>query len=297
MYGRTIRGFQEWRDTTTWEIIPEDTAKHRRVGCIKISYEYKEDFWPKYVGRVLKLVPFHYYVVFNKSSEKKTVIGRITEHTTEDRLRSMLYRFYNEGHAKPTGFIGFVNFTGTTSRTPYVVVPSRLAEAHDLRVDDEVQICITRPDGHTYTDRYHLSHMSLHYTDDGEGSRDGHRMLIVPLVAFKRLVVVNPGTASEKITYVKKTTYDEHTEKLRAGETIGLSRVVKNPEDGGTTTVVDPCIRFIDEGDEVKVDLYPDEYTQHAFMERTGRFDFAKETLNQIRLAKLRMGNGEPEDE
>lgn len=275
---------QEYRDKRTFEIVPE--SEYRTA--YKITYQWKKAEYEDGKG---KKKYFEYARVFRRTSEGQETIGQITEYTTEDRLKSMLYRFYNPGHASGFSFSGRVRLSGDSeesrkekkSKMPYVAIPSEDVSRYDLRVDDEVKITLINKHGEEYSEFYHLS-----LTANNE--EENKQSLIVPLPKFKRLVVFkHPLTGVQTFRYVTKKIYTEHTHGLKIGETpLYPFTYSRNHE---RHLIMVPCHRFIDEGETVSVTLDPEEYTHHKFMSRMGRFDFARETL--LTLCKpSRQGKG-----
>lgn len=274
--GFSFTGFQQLRDKTTFEIVPESEYQT----AYKITFrEYVEEWTEHRIPH-----KFVYYQLSRRSNKGTEQIGRITTYTTEDRLRSLLYRYFNPDHAQGLSFYGRVRLSGSAdeisgepgerlpSKMPYIVIPSDDVDKCDLRVDDEIQYTIINGAGERYTERYHLSLTAKPL----DGST---RSLILPLTRIKRLVVFDDGTA--RMRYLKKEEYDNHTRDLENNKplTIELPHYKKGKVD---SVEIIPVHRFINEGDEVSVTINPEEWTKHQFMDRRGRFDFVINTLQLI---------------
>lgn len=275
--GVSFYGFQELRDKTTFEEAPPEAYRD----AYKITFRQYIEEWEE-LGQKHQ---FEYYQLSRRSSDRTEQIGRITTYTNEDRLRSLLYRYFNPDHASPLSFHGRVRLSGSSddpegdgaseelpARMPYVTIPASDVEKCNLWVDDEVAYTIVSPRGDKYSERYHLS-LTSNPTDGSSQS------LILPLTRIKRLVFLDDGTGRTK--YIKKSEYDEHTLKIQSGEplTIEIPHYKKGKID---TVEVVPVHRFIEEGDEVAVMITPEEWTKHSFMDRRGRYDFVINTLMLI---------------
>lgn len=276
----TFKGFQQTRDKTTFEIIPEDEVGDRYQSGYKITFrEYVEE-WTEHRAPH----KFVYYQLSRRSSKGTEQIGRITTYTTEDRLRSLLYRYFNPGHARGLSFYGRVRLSGSAedlpqdpteklpSKMPYVVVPADDVIKCDLRVDDEISYTIINAEGESYTEKYHLSQTATPL----DGST---RSLILPLTRIKRLVMFDDGTGRAK--YIKKEEYDRHTRALEKGKPLTIE--IEHYKNGKVDSVeIIPVHRFINEGDDVAVTITPEEWTKNEFMDRRGRFDFVINTIQLI---------------
>lgn len=292
------------------EIVEPEDGKTLRDGFIKVSYKKKTERWNeiiKHKDRPPELIPyeFSYYVVSNRRSSGTTTIGLITEYTTPARVRSLIYRFYNPGHAQQLQLYAHVEMLGDLNKrtvdrnneTLCIVIPPKFVRGHNLWVDDEFSITITRADGRSWTDKGHLSNSSYHVRETSGAPSDllnddvNSRSLVVPLVSFKRLVCYTDLNGIDHIEYVPKTVYNEHTELLSEGKPITITKTHKprptkanpDPEPVSNEYV---CYRFIEKGMEVHLDLFPSEYSENSFTDRLGRFDFVKETLKHIQRAR-----------
>lgn len=298
-------GFAEYHDITTGEPVPEyqrgmmDTVR-------QFTFEKKTARLLKHAGDRAKLLrgeevelrDFVYFVVRQISGRTNETIGRITEYTTEERLTSMIYRFYNPEHAGPISFRARVLFSGSpeeeetprgekriseASRMPYVEIPASLLDKSGLCVDDEISITITNERGDSYTDHYHVSNMGLYnLREEGLFTEEKTRRFIVPLTKFKRAVVLEPEPGSNlpirnPVKFVTGRKYTEHTRKLREGKPISFDYEFKgrptkeNPKPDKKTVEV-PCHRLIDEYSEVTVQIIPEPYTVNNL--RTWALDY-----------------------
>lgn len=286
-------GFMEWRYKESGELIPEALEPEvPNADKIKITYVRK-------TVTLAKPEPheFAYFEVKRRSSSGTETIGRITEYTTEDRLSSMIYRYYHPEHAQPFTFSGTVLFSGGreksgSSRMPYVEIPDSFVEACDLRVDDEVHVEITCMEL-TYSFDYHLSQMGL-YISDGGASHS--RRMILPLTQIKRLVVVEDpdsvredGSAEPMFRFVKKSTYDKHTKLIAKSRPLEYEvsytprKTEKNPHPKRIVTRVLPCRRFIDDRVQVTLTVTPEDTTSNNWPKaHPGRFDFTADTLRMF---------------
>ena len=296
--GVSFPAYQELRDKVTFEIVPPE--KYREA--YKITFRQYVEEWTEH--RAPRR--FVYYQLSRRSSNKTEQIGRITEYTTEDRLKSLLYRYFNPGHASGISFYGRVRLSGSAedpsgdtsamdyagrlpSKMPYVTVPADDVVKCNLRVDDEISYTIVNPRGEQFTERYHLSTTAK--PEDGST-----QSLILPLTRIKRLVMYDDGSGRSR--YIKKTEYDQHTEDLKKGRPLFTE--IPHYKKGEISTVERvPVHRFINDGDEISVTIAPEEYTKHEFMDRRGRFDFVAPTLQLIaakRRAEARWLAEHPED-
>lgn len=280
---------REWRDRRTGRLLPEDGGDVPNTHRIRVSYVPKTAM-VRLSTTSDELRPFRYYILKNRHTRGTDVIGIVTEHTTEARLESMIYRYCNPGHARACAFHGQVRFSGPRdqgsgdlpTKMPYVLIPRDVEASADLRVDDECLIRISRRDGLSYQCHYHLSQMSLHDV----GGIDIRR-LIVPLPQLKRLVAVLPDDGEDggpRYFYVTKRTYDLHTRLISEGRPLTFPwkhRAVRRTK---TTEAVDevldlPCLRFIDAYDEVEVEIVPEARTVNLLGIPQGRYDFTQDTL------------------
>lgn len=286
-------GFTEWRYKATGQPIPEPMVSEvPNPDKIKISY-VRKSVYLKYP----KPHEFVYFDVKHRHTKGTETIGRITEYTTEDRLTSMIYRYYHPGHAQPFTISGQVKFTGGkegsgVSRMPYLDIPDEFVEAYDLHVDDEISATVTCMDL-TYTFSYHLSQKGLYVTDGGDTET---RRLILPLTQIKRLVVVEDpttvkedGTAPPIFKFVTKKTYDEHTRKIAKGKPLEYpiyyktTKSKKNPKRKMVFSRAVPCRRFIDEYVAVTVEIIPEDTTPNDWPNaHPGRFDLVRDTLKKF---------------
>lgn len=281
-------GFTEWR-YKTGERIPEAILSEvPNSDKIKISYVRKTVTLAR-----PKPHEFVYFDVKHKSNKGTETIGRVTEYTTEDRVASMIYRYYNPGHAQPCELSGIVKFSGgrESSQMPYLEIPDAIAEAYDLRVDDEVTVSIECM-GLSYTFYYHLSQMGLYVSDGGESS---HRRLILPLTQIKRLVAVDDpqhtdedGNPTPLFKYVTKKDYDEQTRQIAKGKPLEYTfyyrprwKTKANPNRRPVRVRSAPCRRFIDEFVKVTATITPEDRTPNDWPNaHPGRFDLATVTIN-----------------
>ena len=282
--GVRFPGYQEFRDKDTFEIVPPEKYQ----GAYKITYRQYVEEWTHH-GKNYEIdkhgnkkpCRFVYYQVSRRSSNKTEQIGRITEYTTEERLQSLLYRYFNLGHALGLSFRGRVRLSGPAdglgSKMPYVVIPNEDVARCDLRVDDEISYSIINSRGEEYTEKYHLSQTA-------KPEDNTTQSMVIPLTRIKRLVILDDGTGRAR--YVRKAEYDLHTELLEKGEPIFIEipHTKKGKIDNIETV---PVHRFINEGEDISVMISPEEYTKHEFMDRRGRFDFVAPTL-QLIAAKRR---------
>lgn len=279
--GQTFAGYQELRDKTTFNIAPPEAYRE----AYKITYRRHVEKWTEH-GAPRSFV---YYQLSRRTNKNTEQIGRITTYTTEERLQSLLYRYYNPGHALGLSFHGRVRLSGSAedpeaeitpedraeglpSKMPYITIPADDVIKCNLRVDDEISYTIVNPQGERYTERYHLSTTAKPL----DGST---RSLILPLTRIKRLVMFDDGTGRAR--YIKKVDFDRHTEDIQKGRplTIDIPHY-KNGKVDHIETV--PVHRFINEGDEVAVTISPEEWSKNEFMDRLGRFDFVINTLKLI---------------
>lgn len=306
--GRPFDGFVEYRDKDTFEVVQESPFNHN---VYKFMFRKHVEEWAEIPSDPESMTvgqwedgirTFTYYTVVRRSNKGTETIGQITAHTTEERLKSMFYRYFNEGHAKACSFDGSVVYSGSKSnfkegdsarsKMPYVAIPGNVVEDNDLVVDDEVRITITNSCGVEFTDRYHLSKL----TADDLGTDKG--ILVVPLVGFKRLVYFdNPDTGLPEVVRVTTNTFNSFVKAQAEGRQITIVQKYKvkptaSERKKGKRTEVRtrelPCFLFIPSGEEVHIDLIPQEYTVNPWG-RMGRFDFAKESLLVIKRAQARM--------
>lgn len=294
--GQTFDGFQELRDKKTFNIAPPEAYRE----AYKITYRRHVEEWTER-GHPHKFV---YYQLSRRTNKSTEQIGRITTYTTEERLNSLLYRYYNPGHALGLSFHGRVRLSGSAedpeaeitaealadglpSKMPYVTIPADDVLKCDLRVDDEISYTIVNPGGERYTERYHLSTTAKPL----DGST---RSLILPLTRIKRLVMFDDGTGRAR--YIKKADYDRHTEDIQKGRALFIEIPhYKNGKVVNIETV--PVHRFINEGDEVAVTISPEEWSYNEFMDRLGRFDFVINTLKLIESKRRAEARWEAERE
>lgn len=285
--GVSFEGFQQLRDKETFEIAPPE--KYREA--YKITFrKYVEKWKERGVEH-----EFIFYQLSRRTSNRVEQIGRMTEYQTEDRLRSLLYRYFNPGHASPLSFHARVRFSGSSeasglpAKMPYIPIASGDVQKSNLWVDDEVRYTVVNSRGEQYTEKYHLSQTATPL----DGST---RSLILPLTRVKRLVVLDDG--SGKIKYVQKTVYDQHTEDIKEGRPLFIEkprRRRKGAEELPPELI--PVHRFIEEGEEVALMISPEEWSKNVFMDRLGRFDFVINTLMLIESKRRAEARREAERE
>ena len=234
---------------------------------------------------------FVYYDIIR--TRDHAVIGRITKYTTDERLDSLLYRYYNRDHMRPFEFSARIYMSGSADdpdstegavKTPYVIIPPDIISNADARVDDEIEMTVTGPDGYSNTQRYHISKMSRSY--------------IMPLTQFKRLAYmeVNEEGAfqwasphegdARSYEVIPEDHLPKRNYKTQVGDNLFLVMMKKSVYKSGMDAVRNgdecPFCLFIKEGDVINVSVRP------APM-RDGRrcFDFAKNTLDHINNVKL----------
>lgn len=274
---RVRDGFQEYRDISTGESVGAPDGANlptirqftfdRRTETI-LSYAKDRDAYAH--GENVKTREFVYFIVRQISARGIETIGRITEYTTEERLSSMIYRHYNREHASPCAWKGKVLYSGSStdgSRMPYVEIPDSLIDESGLTVDDEVLITVTNERGDSHSEHYHISNMGLYVTTE---DLSNVRRYIIPLVGFKRAVVIEPTGEEipihQPIRFVTSSTYRHHSALLSKGEPITYKFHYKGRpsklEPKPPMKEVDlPCHRFIEEYSEVTVQLTPEPYT------------------------------------
>lgn len=214
---------------------------------------------------------FSYFDIIRSSD--KTLIGRVTEYTTDERLISLFYRWYHRDHLKPLDFSATVYFSGpadsseeegTLTKSPYAIIPPDIFKEADGRIDDEIRMTVTNPEGFVNTQSYHVSKMNRSY--------------IMPLTQFKRLVFMeDPDGDPEKLPkkrYIRQV-----------GENLYLVMIKKDVYKSGMDELKKkgecPFKTFISEGDQIRVHIDP------APMRDGARcFDFAGNTLNHIDALK-----------
>lgn len=284
-------GFADYRDITTGEVVPDlalsDTGFNSSIR--QFTYErriekvlaYAGDKDKARKGEEVQTVDFVYFVVRQINKKTNETIGRITEYTTEERLSSMIYRYYNPEHARPCSWEGMVKFSGEAPepgkkaeavRMPYVEVPDSVINDSGLVVDDEILITITNERGDSFTDLYHVSNMGLYgMREEGLPNGISKRRLIIPLTKFKRAVVLEPSEDLPKIKepyvrFVTGRTYKLHTALLEKGEPITyphtfVPRPSKLEPKPGPKEVEYPCHRLLNEHGRVTITIEPQNYT------------------------------------
>lgn len=160
-------------------------------------------------------------IVFSVKDSHKKNIGSVTQHTTEERLLSLINRYDEPNHMKQFDFIARI---GNNNGFPYVLLPEPLRAWNDVLIDDEVSIEITNTDGQTITDIAHhvtkigtaktnsttsggsyninLSRMRRFYLDD-----NGNQW-ILPIEEYKK----NPSMAFLKNGMLVKVTVKPDSE-------------------------------------------------------------------------------------
>lgn len=283
-------GFSEYRDITTGEHaeprpdlgnpqnLRQFTFDRRVIPILKNA----NDKLRALRGEKVATQDFVYFVVKQISNAGQDTIGRITEYTTEERLTSMIYRHYHKEHARPCSFTAKVLFSGdspeegkisASSRMPYVEIPTSVLIESDLEVDDEILITITNERGDSWTELYHVSNMGLYnLREEGQPTTEKTRRYIVPLVGFKRAVVLEnipeDVPIKQSVRFVTKHDYNLHTAQLKKGEPLTYSHSFKprpskaNPKPPVQEVTI-PCHRLINEYDTVTVQLVPQDYTIH----------------------------------
>lgn len=280
-------GFAEYRDISSGEAVSDYTVGLPTVR--QFIFERRSETVLAYAGdrrearegEEVETREFVYFIVRQISARGIETLGRITEYTTEERLSSMIYRYYNPGHARPCSWEGMVKFSGEAPepgkksqavRMPYVEIPDTVINDSGLVVDDEILITITNERGDSFTDLYHVSNMGLYGLRE-EGIQNGisKRRLIVPLTKFKRAVVLEdspelPEIKEPYVRFVRGSTYKLHTALLEKGEPITYhhhykprpSKLEPNPQ---SKEAAYPCHRLINEHDRVTVIIEPQNYT------------------------------------
>lgn len=284
-------GFADYRDITTGEVVPDlalsDTGFNSSIR--QFTYErriekvlaYAGDKDKARKGEEVQTVNFVYFVVRQINKKTNETIGRITEYTTEERLSSMIYRYYKPEHARPCSWEGMVKFSGEAPepgkkaeavRMPYIEVPDSVINDSGLVVDDEILITITNERGDSFTDLYHVSNMGLYgMREEGLPNGISKRRLIIPLTKFKRAVVLEPSEDLPKIKepyvrFVTGRTYKLHTALLEKGEPITyphtfVPRPSKLEPKPGPKEVEYPCHRLLNEHGRVTITIEPQNYT------------------------------------
>lgn len=294
-------GFAQYRDITTGGISEPDPHTDRicqftMERIVTRLCATKTDRAKALEGNPYETREFVYFNVRQINKKGQATIGRITEYTTEERLASMIYRYYNPDHAEPCAWGNArICFSGPSeeaggSRMPYVEIPPFIIDKSGLTVDDEVLITITNERGDSFSDHYHISNMGLYETIDKEQTR----RLIVPLPVFKRAVVLEripEGiTIRQPVKFVTGAEYRKHSKKLSKGEPIAYAHKYKDrptkeipkPE---IKTVEIPCHRFIEEGMEVTIQLTPEPYSKNVWINAPiGRYDFVIETFRSFSI-------------
>lgn len=220
------------------------------------SVRWSDDPDSPYYGQT-----FVYFDVVRKT-DKKT-IGRFTQYTTDARIDSFFYRYYNREHMRPFSIIERVYFSGPSdtsedsgaspTKSPYIPIPPAIVEFCDLRVDDELAIYATNRDGiELGPEYYHLSLMSK-------------KTYVLPLTRFKRMAYVfDEKSDGYKWKHIKKDQY---------------AWAFDHPEGSEDS---DPIPLFMRPGDilSVRVERAPQ-------LEGRRCFDFALNTLEHIKAVKV----------
>lgn len=307
-YRGSTFAWTEDRDKRTGEI----TAKQRdndpniqRVYIREKSLIWSECPTNPYYGR-----RFTYYDVVKINSKGTEILGRWTEHTTDERRDSFFYRMFNPDHMSPFTFTAPVRFSGrsedsirsgaTDTRTAYVTIPPEIVSRCDVRVDDEILFTVTNKEGDSLEGLYHISRMNR---NDKHETKDGETCLpsfVIPFTKIKRSAYVDfpedPVThqpAHTELLYLRsgeyKKVYREHVSGVSSillpWEYMG-KKYDNLPEE--KRTVLLPVRLFMAPGDSVTVSVVPHHQEKvplrllpyHAG--QPGRFDFAEETLYQI---------------
>lgn len=118
----------------------------------KYRLEYKEFNWTNNKNSIYYGQKWPYYKVVDVH---KKMIGKITTFTKDVRIYSLLYRYNHPAHMTGLTIMGRVSKNAKDRL--YVAIPKREIEDHDLKVDDAVDITITRIDGASLTETYHIA--------------------------------------------------------------------------------------------------------------------------------------------
>lgn len=270
--GRCTYAWMEDRNKISGEIDLTRTRAND-PNLMRVYYRKNTEEWP-----ASKKI-FTYYDIVRITKSGTEIIGTITEHTTPERVDSLIYRYLHPDHMKQFTFSGVVRFSGyadnstsifySETKTPYVTIPQDIVKENDVRVDDVIEITVKDREGWVWTDLYHVSRMSEH--------------LIIPLTKFKRAIIANLPTGRE-LLFQNYAQYKEGTEQLKQGFT-NLFYFMPNPDPTAHTGYRVDYRRFISPGDPVEVSVM-----LHLSPEgKQGRDDFAFETLLQIAKERVKM--------
>lgn len=256
-------------------------------------FRYSPYFWNKSVrGSALKeRKRFVWYDVFVDGS--KEPVGAVSSYITDERIDSLLYRYFNrstwdsltiEGTVRAHNPVsvkidGTVRTNDKVGKQPYIHIPESVVSELDLHVDDLVDIHVTNRDGITATRRYHIS--------------KANKTAILPLSKFRKLgVVSDPLTKAPVVKSVPKCGRSEDGDtdpcSFEGGiiaqiEGEPMTMVYRIPKRIASANGIDhehilEYTRFIEIGDGVKVTVTP--------VLDASRFFLNRETL--LKIASVR---------
>lgn len=311
-YKGTTFAWSEIRDKRTGEKSTKE--RHNETGKVKVWYRKRTDIWSFNPNSPHYGKTFTYYDIVIINSKGTEHVGRITEHTTEERKTSLFYRYFNRDHLGEFSFRAPVRFSGrssdaikdgaTSTKTPYVTIPAEFIEKYDIHVDDEIEITI-KSNGHTLTEFYHVSKMNTN--DKNRIKNDGQPAtpsFIIPLSRFKRYAELSfpedpVSKAPPEISFqplrssVYKIVFADYmngVQPLTAPWYYMGHKYDVIPKDERAISL--PCKLFITPGDVVDVSVSPfkrdtvPEIFKDIHFGPVGRFDFAEETLYNISLER-----------
>lgn len=243
---------------------------------VKVRFLFRWFYWSAYLdspyfwntsarGReIQERNRFVYYLVYTEDSNDP--IGSVTSYVTEERITSLLYRYYNKTPFEPVSFTGSVRANGVSrihdsgtdyksDKQIYVHIPEKTVSALDLHVDDLLDVSVTNKDGYTVVRRYHIS-MS-------------NKTAIIPLSKFRRLgITTDPLTDNPTIRAIPKGSKINPDQYTYEGGIVSqsngnpLQMVYKIPkktamEHGKPSECIQEYTRFIEVGDTVTVTISP----------------------------------------
>lgn len=311
-YKGSVYAWSEVRDKRTGE--KSTKTRHNEPGKVTVWYRKRTDTWSYNPKNPHYMDTFTFYEVVTIDGKGTHPIGRITEHTTEERKISLFYRYFNPDHLGEFSFQATVRFNGytpgaiskgrTSTKTPYVTIPAEIVQKYDIHVDDEIEISV-KSNGHTVSDIYHVSRMNTNnknrIKNDGTPATSS---FIIPLNRFKRYAELSfpedpvskdpPEKRFQKlVTPVYKSVFAD-LERGHTNLTVPWIYLGKKydelPEKERKISL--PCVLFIAPGDPVEVSVTPYHPDQVPELLRdihygpVGRFDFAEESLYQIQLER-----------
>lgn len=248
---------------------------------------------------------FIYYEIVRIDGRGTSVLGRITEYTTPERVDSFFYRLNNPDHLKPFSFRAPVRFSGrsesaigkgaTDTKTAYVTIPPEVVETYDIHVDDEIEITVTNADGFTHTGVYHVSKMNRNERSQRKDGESCLPSLIIPLTQFKRGAVVDfpedPVThdpPERRFIFLTASDYKTLFRRYEPGKDLTFKWVYLGKKydslNDDEKVVTCPIQFFIVPGAvvEISVQTHTRKNNAPSQVGTLGRFDFAFETLLQI---------------